>query len=439
VLADEAGFVHVFWGDEVSGDGSSGDDGAQYVAYTRWNGYEWTYPNEILTGQGERVAEFPAATLDSEQRIHLVWTGQWDYYYSNALAGCAQTPRCWSEPVLIAGDSARSPWSSAIAATETTVHVVYATRGRNGRIFHVASHDDGLTWTAATMVSDALAPDEETLSNVRLVADGRGVLHVVWQANDDEAFGLTVYYSRSVDGGVTWERPLTIDRKSEGDRWASYPYLAATSDSLILTYVFGPHIGRLERRSTDGGQSWSAGRRILSEMEGVNGYTIPLEDANGGKHMAINMRTRKDQRVGIYWADETPDGWTSPMQADVTSQAAHAAHFMDAAMDLGNEVHIVYCDNSLDELWHVSGVLEGVPRREPRQALSTWSESRTMPETTPSADEAAQAEPTAAPGLSSNGPPESGEMALGTAIVISGMSSLLVIALGCGLSRKRRP
>jgi hypothetical protein len=112
--------------------------------------------------------------------------------------------------------------------------------------------------------------------------------------------------------------------------------------------------------STDGGETWGAPRDIITEMEGINGYVIPLLDGEGQMHLVIDMRTRAEQIVGIYYAYQTADGWSPVESAVVGDPSSHSAHWPAAAVFLGNELHVVWDDIGGGEIWHARGLLTAV-------------------------------------------------------------------------------
>jgi hypothetical protein len=307
----------------------------------------------------EAVAAFVAVDVDAENRLHAVWTGQWNFYYSNAPSWQAESAHAWSKPTVVATTSARSQWESDIvAAASGNLHIVYATRGDSAGIYHIRSQDGGVTWEMATKLSEPFDSLETSFANVRVITDSAGRLHTVWQTTQEEGYGQAVYYSRSTDGGESWSPPIQLGYRDSGDYEASWPYIMAKGESeLHLIYVDGAHRGRDHRISTDGGETWSEPRRVITEMEGVNGYVIPLVDGSGQMHLIVNMRTGADQVVGIYYARWLESNWSPVTSVDVSSPAAPSAHFAAAAVRLGSDLHVVYSQGRGGEIWHLRGIL----------------------------------------------------------------------------------
>jgi len=371
IVTDAYGYVHVFWSEEVGGKSILNIPGAlirngNTILYTRWDGTSWTQPIDILLVPGDSVAEYVAATVDKENQIHLVWTGNSDFYYSMAPAWKAQLANSWTTPEVVATGSARSQWESGIVADDSgNIHIAYATSGDDAGVYHVLSTDGGMTWQAPTRLSGALDALEVSLSNVRIIADGGRRLHVIWQTNEAEGFGQGIYYTRSVDEGRTWAVPTQMAYKDPGEYGVTFPSIASVGESeLHLIYVDGPwHIGRYHRISQDGGETWSEPVHVFADFEGINGYPIFLVDGNGGLHLVITWRTRT-QIGGTYYARWLGTTW-SPMELAVPeTDQWPGAHWTAATMRLGNEIHVLFNTNFSDkagEIWHTRGSIPDVP------------------------------------------------------------------------------
>jgi hypothetical protein len=371
IVADNHGYVHVFWSEDVGGKSILNIPNAlirngDTIFYTRWDGASWTQPIDILFVPGDPVAEYVAAIVDKENQIHLVWTGYSNFYYSTAPAWQAHLAHSWRTPVVVATGSARSQWESDIVVDASgNIHIAYATGGDDAGVYHVLSTDGGASWQTPTRLSAALDELETSFANVRIIADGAQRLHVIWQTNEAEGFGQGIYYTRSVDEGRAWSAPVRMAYKDPGEYGVTFPSIASVGESeLHLIYVDGPwHIGRYHRISRDGGETWSEPNHVFTDFEGINGYPIFLVDGNGGLHLVITWRTRT-QIGGTYYARWLGTTW-SPMELAVPeTDQWPGAHWTAATMRLGNEIHIVFNTNFSDkagEIWHTRGSIPDVP------------------------------------------------------------------------------
>ncbi len=359
IETDNYGYVHVFWSEEVGGEPYDPENPGlgNSILYTRWDGVFWTLPVDIFFVSDEVVAENIAVDIDSESRLHVVWIGDSNFYYSNALSWQADSAHAWCKPVVIATDNARSRWETDIVADTTgKLHIVYATRGAEAGIYHIRSQDGGSNWGIATKLSKPLDRLETSFSNVKIITDDSGRLHTVWQTNQKEGYGQAVYYSRSTDGGESWSPPLQLKYREQGEVFVDWPYLTFKGgDELHLIYTNGSNQGRAYRISTDGGQTWDKPYDVITEMEGINGYVIPLVDGSGQMHLVVNMRTRTDQVVGIYYTQWLDGNWSPVIPVDISSQSALAAHYAAADVRLGNELHVVWTEINTSEIWHIYG------------------------------------------------------------------------------------
>jgi hypothetical protein len=365
IVSDDYGNIHVFWSEELGGrarqPGDIGGEGNSIV-YTRWDGTSWTDPVDILSVPEDTVAEFVAVDVDTDSRLHIVWTGQTNFYYSNALSWEADSAHAWRKPVVIATNSARSRLESNIAVGGSgDIHIIYAARGTEAGIYYIRSQDGGETWSMASLLSEPFDALERSYSTVRIIADEAGRLHAVWQTSQQEGFGQAIYYTRSADQGQSWSTPKQLAYRDPGDTWVDWPYLMAEGDSkLHLLYVDGSSEGREHRISVDSGETWSDPYHIITEMEGINGYVFPLVDNSDQMHLIVNMRTSNRQIVGVYYSQQLDNTWSPVVPIDITSPAAPSAHYTTGAMRLGNEIHIVYNQISTGEIWHMRGTLPDV-------------------------------------------------------------------------------
>jgi hypothetical protein len=403
IVTDRFGYVHVFWSEEVGGKSIYGipkaliHDG-NTIMYTRWDGKSWTPPIDILMVPGDDVATYVAATVDSNNWLNIVWSGQSSIYYSKAPAWQADSAHSWSSPMAVADENARSQWESDIVAgPDGKLHIVYATGGSDPSIYHILSEDAGATWQAPTRISEPLDLLEEGVSNSRICMDGLNRLHVVWQTNQEDGYGQSAYYARSLDAGATWSKPFQLGYRQPGDYGVVFPSISCIGDGEIHIINVGGawHYGRYEHISKDGGETWSAPYHILTELEGVNGYTYLLTDGLQQKHLITTMRTRAEQQGGTFYARGLENGGWGPLDLAVpeANDTGPGAHWTAAAIRLGNEIQVLWNTNFTDkagEIWYTHGVIPGVPQQ---PALSIPEGELLTPEPVPVATAATSVRP----------------------------------------------
>jgi len=370
IVTDDHGYVYVFWSEELGGDPMRPEEHIRNtgnaIMYTRWDGESWTTPIDIQFLPDEPIAEYPAVDMDTQGTFHLVWTGMLNLYYSNAPSAEAGSAHAWSKPVLLTDMSALSPFGlDVLVDTSDVVHVAYADRGDEAGVYYTRSTDDGVTWQSAVRLSDPFGPLEAHFTTVMIIEDGSGNIHTVWGTNQVDGVGQAVYYARSTDRGDTWSAPVQLAFHDPDDFSVGTPYIMTVGASeLHLIYVDGAVIGsrgRYHRISTDGGETWSEPRHIITDLMGMNGYVIPVIDGAGQMHLIINMRTVDGQVVGLYYARWLGNGWSPVVPVDVSNPSAH---YTAVAVRLGNELHVVYTQLAGGEIWHLRGIIPAV-KQEP--------------------------------------------------------------------------
>ncbi len=360
IVADDFGFVHVFWSEDIDGrplGPNDPSDSGNAIYYTRLDDRGWTEPIDVLYSPDDSVATYPSVTADQTGTLHLVWTGLTNIYYSQAPVSQAESSHAWRRPVVIATNSARSSWESSIGVDgKGNLHVAYASRGNEAGIYHVSSADNGATWSQPVKISDPFDMQEASLSNVRLTIDGKGRLHVVCQTNTSDVIGQSAYYAQSTDDGTTWSSPYQLGYRQTSDFYVGYPDLLSVGpDELHIIYVAGSSVGRWERISRDGGSTWGEPQQLIPEMEGLNGYVIPLIDSAGQLHLIINMRPTATQAVGLYYSSWDGVHWSAAVPLVNSGPESESAHFSAAAVSLGNQIHVVWNQVRGGEIWHIQG------------------------------------------------------------------------------------
>lgn len=422
ISVDTYGVVHVFWTEDMNGREIKPNelpDPPNTVLYRRWDGENWTEPLDILAVVDDPLADFVAATVDQWNQIHLVWTGLTKLYYSTAPAAEAYSINAWSTPQVISGDSARSRIETDVAVdSQGTVHIIYATRGSQTGVFHIMAAPNSSTWSTPTRISGFLRENEVAFKDVRLEIDELDRLHAVWSTANDNGYDQAVYYARSEQSGELWDEEIMLADATINTGFTGFPSLLAHGQNeLLLIHVDQGNKGRIERTSTDAGRTWSEPRFILSSMEGVNGFLIPLIDSAEHLHLVINMRPSADQRTGIYYAPRAGLDWAPIIPVAIDEPYGPSAHYTDAVIRLGNEIHVVWTQLASGEIWHIQGTINDLAP----------TLLRTMPVPRPVAplDESAGEPPGATPAPTTTTPGAAGPLPTELTAPPSGASSTL--------------
>jgi len=242
----------------------------------------------------------------------------------NVQAAAAGDANAWSEPVLVSKQSSTTftdkeqVWADNASSSPFfgTVYVCWAdfrsVAAGPAPLVVAVSHDGGDTWTQHQLTSAADNSQNSPADGCTVRSDSLGTAYVFGvgtvASQGHQAFELM---SRSSDGGSKWSKAVpvagpvtqpgvfdpvlgrpTIDGIAGArsdlapapsvDLANGAPTGADATDRIVMTYVSGditaPHVYFTE--STDGGNTWSAPRRI--ETPGDRGlYTAPAISPNG--------------------------------------------------------------------------------------------------------------------------------------------------------------
>jgi len=259
---------------------------------------------------------------------------------------------------------------------EDRVHVVwYDTRDGTPQIYYRRSRDNGTTWGPEIRLSPTLSPQEQPA----IAADGRSV-YVVW--HDMRSGYRDVYLRRSMDGGETWgpERLLSV---GEDLADSMYPAVAVSGSHVHVTFADnrdGPvHV--FYTRSIDGGVTWSEDHRLSDNLPsdswtpsvGVSGeavYAVWTDTRDGNEEEYF----KRSIDGGATWGPDTRltyDGvnsWAPVLQA--AGQTLHLVWFSQKE----NAFQPRDAEKKIDELLTLMG-LPVIP--EPRDVVLVRSPKNT--------------------------------------------------------------
>lgn len=331
---DGQGNIHAVW---VQSPASIGSASGMAIKYARWNGRQWTTPESVITSlSGEPLQVVVAA--DPLQRLLLTWI---DGHNGDLVFSWANLERAnlVSEWVNVTGLPIPSRLVNSAdivvdgAGRIFTVYVVPVNEERG--IYVTQSMDNGNTWSAPVRVFDAVEAGWERIEQPRIVLDSKGVLHVVFvRASIRLGQPEGLYYSRSEDGGTTWNEAQLL--AEGGIQWVETASYAEQTIHVVWQEFDGLVFANVSQISLDGGISWGKQNNIT----GVNETsTLVSLASNGNGLLHFIQLVRKDNseeynRKSLVLQDWEWDGtaWNLELAKDVTLKGGGVGYSLFAGM-----------------------------------------------------------------------------------------------------------
>jgi hypothetical protein len=231
------------------------DDGkAQYVSSTTSPGSGVFRPKTIVQSKGSTIAADlavgPPSKAGASAPVYSVWTSTtqkainlsrstdcgatWSAYVTVATTADSYDygiPAQCNRRVLIypsidvdRSTSARSGWVYVVWNDFTSAQgsgCIAATDPNTANVWFSRSSDGGKTWSAKSKVNSTI-PNTDHFNQWMHVDDGDGTIHVSWRdtRNDVNRQKTDVYYTKSTDGGATWQPEIRVTTASSDETTA---------------------------------------------------------------------------------------------------------------------------------------------------------------------------------------------------------------------------
>lgn len=210
----------------------------------------------------------------------------------------------WTPAKRITWTTGISTWPAIAVDLAGALHVVWEDSTTGGEIYHKKSSDAGANWSAGKRITwtpgYSYHPD--------IAVDSFGRIHVVWR--DDLPGNSEICYKRSIDNGSTW----TSGKKLTWTSGFSYSPAIAADSSGNLDLVWHdttPGNGEVyHKRSTDGGATWTASRR-LTWTSGSSSWPAIAVDPSGSLFVAWNNTTPGNEEVYFKMSTNGGTSWTT--------------------------------------------------------------------------------------------------------------------------------
>ena len=274
--------------------------------------------------------------------------------------------RCSGGTPANGGDYARGsdPWV-AIGPDGVAYQIAIAFNGQTfgagsvGAVLASRSTDGGRTWSApVTLISDGPTAfnDKDSIAADPTTA---GYAYAVWDRLLPSGRGPT-YFSRTVDGGITWEAPRAIYDPGGTSQTINNQTVVLADGTLVtfFTRLSGPSATLMVIRSTDKGVTWSAPFTV-SDVQAIgvrdpDSAKLVRDGANlgaiaagsGGALVAVwqDARFSGGLRDGVALSRSTDGGltWSAPVQ--VNHDASVAAFVPAVTVRSDGTIGVTYYD-----------------------------------------------------------------------------------------------
>ncbi len=298
---------------------------------------------------GAWLSVFPEICCAGD-RLYVTWYDRrdddTDVYFSRSLDG----GDTWSPvDVRLDTDEPGAAGSNVprICCDDDRVVVVWSDqRSTLSQIRCNRSTDAGASWLVDDVRIDRETPEDGSSWNPDVCRAGDAV-YAVWQ---DSRNGLSdVYFSRSLDGGLTWSAAdVRLDTDVAGAASSEFPRIVCCGTALYVVWQ-DDRDGEPDirfNRSVDGGASWLAGDERLD-----------TDDPGSGR--SLEPRVACDSaRVGVVWSDgrdgardirfnASSDGGATWFASDVrldTDAPGAGASLVPALCLRGSDAYVVWED-----------------------------------------------------------------------------------------------
>lgn len=388
ITSDQYGFVHVFWSEDLGGPlftGLTAPNAGTALMYRRLSNGVWSDAIDITyAGENSRIDE-PAAVVDKNGLLHVVWLEEGELHYSSSPVWDANKVRAWSTPVILDGGTIARV--RLVDFGDSLLAVYSVTEGEHPGLFAIPL--DQSSTTPSTLIwegTNGMIP-----MDLGAALDGRGRMHIVWSVILPPNPGaVEVRYSYSENLGESWsESRLVAQQTSELDSLQfAVPWVAARGDDEIhLQWAQGDKAYRRHQYSTDGGKTWASSYQIWPDLLSQTNSQATGVDADGNLFWADVLRPPNGAYL-IPWGNRK---WGQPemfLFIDDNNPNRNHAHELRMTILQGKEMYVAFQDQDHADVWIMSLTLPAIGS-EVMPVPQPTPTPRPTPEITPAALDAA--------------------------------------------------
>ncbi len=242
----------------------------------------------------------------------------------------------WEEPIRITESSHLGDWHPQIAATGDTVHIVwyrYDESPQVEQIYYTRSLDGGDTWQDITLLSDTAEYVRYILPKIAVSGD---TVYVVYEGRP--LVFHNVHYIRSTDAGETWENDTVLAYNN------GLPSIYVDGNNLFIVYYDYGWVAWMDPityliKSFDGGETWSNPDTVIADCTMVFTNIVSNNDVISllGKH-------RPYTSIEIYYTESHDGGETWSLPYMISHDDTISSQRPVLAVDFSGKRHTLWYD-----------------------------------------------------------------------------------------------
>ena len=224
--------------------------------------------------------------------------------------------------------------------------------GTDGQVYIASSTDGGATFSPGRPMTSSQGIQSGMQRGAQFVVDALGNIHVVWQERNSR-YKISARYARSTDGGATFSTPIAV--AADGGRQnQDFPSVAAdSSGNVYLTWIDDRETGHTQlyfTRSLDGGVTFETPKRAGTMPDGGGSCeccnTAIAVSPEGNVY--ISFRSNIDNKRDIWIARSLDRGATFTVhQAASENWIINACPMTGSSivLDASETAHVVWRDS----------------------------------------------------------------------------------------------
>lgn len=197
-----------------------------------------------------------------------------------------------------------------------------------GPMMCLYSEDSGLTWKYGANPAE---DNDGSQAHIDLVADKAGIFHAVWLEDPEENGYQSLRYSRSEDGGKSWNQLKTIDDSTCSCCWNTIVNSPLNHLNVLYRNMSPRDMAMVQ--STDQGVTWQQLGAVGDFKWQLNGCPHVGGGASyvtgGATHWLHGLVwTGIQEKAGLYHLVSSDHGstWSEPLRLSVTGMNGDIAH-----------------------------------------------------------------------------------------------------------------